>query len=211
MKLPWDKGDGRHDGAGSVPDLGASDEHGLGDLEPGDALSFWGEGNHVVQCVFECAEGIGRRRYLWRWLFLDDGSLVEHSADGRWRYTEHQVIPQGSALFSDLVGPGGILEQFEARVRSDTVGDDPVFVALRGRRYRVTSTGTVEITLRGQPPGLSPWRQFVPNAADNVYFSLVAADDESQGALGIWTGHVCLSFGKPIGETDVDGIYRRRR
>lgn len=208
MKLPWDK----HEGNGKAPEpyTPSTEDHDLGKLQPGDALALWGEGDKVVTCVFSCAEGIGARRYTWLWAFLDDGSLVEHSADGQWRYTEHQVVPQGSALYSDLVGPGGLLEQFEARVRNDTVGDDPVFVTLKDRRYRVTSTGTVEATRRGPAPGLGPWTQLLSNPDENVYFSLVAADDETQGALGLWTSHVCLSFGRPFEESDITGIYRHR-
>jgi hypothetical protein len=206
MKLPWDN-NARQNGPQRAGD--PLDDQSFAGVEPGDAVSVWGEGNRLVTCVFDCAEGIGERGYRWRWVFLDDGSLVEQSADGRWRYTEHEVVPQGSALYSDLVGPGGLLEQFEARVRNDTVGDDPVFIELRGRRHRVTSTGTVGATRRGEAPRLSPWQQFVPNPEENVYFSLVAADDESQGVLGLWTSHVCLSFGRPLAESDVDAIYRR--
>ena len=211
MKMPWDKDAARRNGPAGADALRAADEQELGDLEPGDALSFWGEGNRVVTCVFDCVEGLGEREYRWRWIFLDDGSLVEYSADGRWRYTEHEIVPQGSGRFSELVGPRGLLEQFEARVRDDTVGENPVIAELRGRRYRVTSTGTVAATLRGQPPRLGPWAQFVGNAERNVYFGRVAADEETEGVLGVWTSHVCLSFGRPIAETDVDGIYRRSR
>ena len=207
MKLPWDKSEHKN---GPPADAPAEDgEHSFATLQPGDAISFWGEGDKVVTCVFDCREGIGERSYTWRWIFLDDGSLLEHSPDGRWRYAEHQIIPQGSSLFSDLVGPGGMLEVFEARVRNDTVGDDPVFVELRERRYRVTSTGTVEAQRRGSAPGLGPWTQLLTNAEENIYFSLVAADDEENGVLGLWTSHVCLSFGKPVTDTDVTGIYPR--
>ena len=214
MKLPWDKDGARRNGHGRTGHdwhAGTTDDHNLGDLEPGDAITFWGEGNRVVTCVYECAEGIGEREYQWKWVFLDDGSLVEHSADGQWRYTEHQLVPQGSALFSDLVGPDGMLEQFEARVRVDTVGDDPLWVELKGQRYRVTSTGTVAPKRRGPSPSLAPWSQMVKNADGNVYFSCVAAEDESAGVLGLWTSHICLSFGRPIGLTDIDAVFRRPR
>jgi len=93
-------------------------------------------------------------------------------------------------------------------VRNDTVADDPVFIMLKDRRYRVTSTGTVAATRRGDPPGLAPWTQLLGNPEENVYFSLVAADDETQGVLGLWTSHVCLSYGRPLEESDITGIYR---
>jgi hypothetical protein len=168
MKLPWSEDPRRN---GSQPPAAAQDDRSIAGLAPGDAISFWGEGNRLVSSVFECAEGLGERP----------------------------------------VKSGGLLEQFEARVRNDSVGDNPVFVELRGRRYRATSTGTAEVKRRGEAPRLAPWDQFVADPNENVYFSLVAADDEAQGVLGIWTSHVCLSFGRPIAETDVDGVYRRRR
>jgi hypothetical protein len=214
MKLPWDRDgskSGGQNGPAGASDLRSLDVHDLGSLEPGDAITFWGEGNKIVKSVFDCSEPMGPRRYTWRWFFLDDGSLVEHSADGQWRYTEHEIVPQGSALFSDLTGTGGCLEQFEARVRSDTIGDDPVIAEIRGRRYRITSTGTVDVTRRGDPPRLSPWAHLVQNPEENIYFSLVAEDDEEQGVLGLWTSHVCLSFGRPIAQTDIDGVYRRTK
>ena len=214
MKLPWDKNAGRRNGHGEEGQdwsAGTTGDHNLGDLEPGDAITFWGEGDRVVTCVYECSEGIGEREYRWKWIFLDDGSLVEHSADGQWRYTEHQIVPQGSALFSDLVGPKGLLEQFEERVRTDTVGEDPVWVELKGQRYRATSTGTVAPKRRGRAPSLAPWVQIVKNAEGNVYFSFVGAEDESAGVLGLWTSHVCLSYGRPIGVTDIDGVFRKPR
>jgi hypothetical protein len=63
---------------------------------------------------------------------------------------------------------------------------------------------------KGDPPQLSPWTQFVRKAENNIYFSLVRGDDEESGVLGLWTSHICLSFGRPIGLTDIDAIYRKR-
>jgi hypothetical protein len=212
MKLPWDK-ESRNGHASNEPVdpmRGTLEDRNLGDLEPGDAIELWGEGNKVVTTVYECSEKIGIRDYVWRWSFLDDGSIVEASMDGQWRYAEHQIVPQGSALYSDLVGPKGLLEVFEARVRDDSVGDNPLFIELRGKRYRITATGTVAPKRRGAAPKLAPWAQFVNTADENVYFSFVAEDDEEDGVLGVWTTHVCLSFGRPLGETDVEAVYRKR-
>jgi hypothetical protein len=213
MKLPWGNQPARRNGQsqpGALPgDDARTGEPDISCVAPGDAISFWGEGNRLVSCVFDCSEGIGDRQYSWRWIFLDDGSLVEDSADGWWRYAEHEIIPQGSGRYADLVGSGGALEQFETRVRNDTVHDDPVIVELQGRRYRVTSTGTVQVVRRGDAPRLTPWQQFVADREDNVYFSLVAAEDEAAGVLGIWTSHICLSFGRPVPRSDVDGVFHR--
>gem|GEM_PF-4147396 len=30
---------------------------------------------------------------------MDDGSIVEASLDGQWRYAKHEIVPLGSALF----------------------------------------------------------------------------------------------------------------
>jgi len=73
---------------------------------------------------------------------VDDGSIVEASLDGQWRYAKHEIVPQGSALFSDLVGSQGLLAQFEARVRDDSVAGE--------RGWSVTPVTPVTTT---GPPG----------------------------------------------------------
>jgi len=93
MKLPWGTHDDKGNGKAPEPYTPSTEDHDLAHLRPGDGISIWGDEDHVVTCVFDCAEGIGARRYTWTWAFLDDGSIVEHSADGQWRYTEHQVLP----------------------------------------------------------------------------------------------------------------------
>jgi hypothetical protein len=210
MKFPWDPDTRRNGHSREDPLRGTSEDRNLADLEPGDAIDFWGEGHRIVTCVYECSERIGVREYAWRWTFLDDGSLIESSLDGQWRYTEHQIVPQGSPLYAQIVGTGGVLETFEARVRNDSIAENPVITPLRERSYRVTSTGTVAPKRRGEPPKLMPWTQFVRNPEENVYFSFVAEESEEDGVLGLWTSHVCLSFGKPIAESDIDGVYRKR-
>jgi hypothetical protein len=188
----------------------ASADRDLSTLEPGDAIAFWPDGDHVVVTVFQCEETVGAHTYRWRWMFLDDGSLLECSADGEWRYTEHELLPQGSKRYEELVGPGGALELFEARVRDSTADDEPVLVRLRGRDYSVASTGTVHAERRGAEPGLMPWTCFVSDPNENVYFGLADTSDQSQGAVGIWTTHVCVSFGGRLTDLDIDRVYRRQ-
>ena len=74
--MPWDRDAARRNGPAGADALRVTGEQDLGALEPGDALSFWGEGNHVVTCVYDCVEALGEREYRWRWFFLVDGSLV---------------------------------------------------------------------------------------------------------------------------------------
>ncbi|MBI3977099.1 MAG: hypothetical protein HY331_02830, partial [Chloroflexi bacterium] len=173
----------------------------IGLLSPGDIIQFWVEGTRIVSTVLNCQETIGARTYGWQWSFLDDGTLVEHSADGEWRYREHEVIPQGSSLYEELVAPDGLLVQFEERVRAGTSGRQPVFVHLRDRVYRIANTGTLIAQRSGAQPTIEPWQAFSPDPKENVYFGLVNTEDDEDGVLGIWTSHVCLSFGRPINPT----------
>lgn len=179
-------------------------------LEPGDAIIFWLKGSRIVQCVYDCSEVLNTGTTTWRWVFLDDGTLLEHSPDGDWLYTDHQIVNQGSALFEELLAQDGALMRFEERVRAQTAGRQPVYVMLKETRYRVTSTGTVAVRRKGTPPALLPWQGFSSNQ-DNVYFGLVNPDDEADGVLGIWTNHVCLSYGRALAPADIEAVYRKNR
>lgn len=181
----------------------------IGRLSPGDIVVFWLEGSRIVTTVFDCEETIGGRTTSWQWSFLDDGTLIEHSADGEWRYREHEIVAQGTALYEELVAPDGILVQFEERVRARVSGRQPVFVHLREKVYRVANTGTFIARRKGPPPPLEPWTAFSETPAENVYFGLVNVDDEDDAVLGIWTTHICLSFGSLLTPTDIDTVYRK--
>jgi len=68
------------------------DEERLDDLLPGDVLDFWMEDSMVIKTVFRCWETMDSGTVQWRWMFLDDGSLLEVSPDGIFRYKEHTVL-----------------------------------------------------------------------------------------------------------------------
>lgn len=180
-------------------------------LEPGDAILFWLKGSRIVSSIYDCSEVMEGQTTAWRWVFLDDGTMLEHSPDGDWLYTEHQVVNQGSPLYEELLAEDGALVRFEERVRAQSSGRQPVYVTLRDTRYRVTSTGTMAVRRKGDPPSLLPWQQFSSNPRDNVYFGMVNPDDDGQGVLGIWTGHVCLSYGRALEPTDIEAVYRKNR
>ncbi len=194
--------------------IGAGSDDGAAQLEslrPGDILDIWGEGHRVVSTVLACTETVAGRSYDWRWMFLDDGTLLEVSPDGTFRYREHRVVKQGTGLYEELTAQDGALVRFERRVREGTSGRRPVEIALEDRTYRVASTGTVAAVRVGEEPTLLPWRSFSEAADQNVYFGLVDVEDEDRVGLGLWTAHVCLSFGAPFDPSDVTGIFPRER
>jgi hypothetical protein len=183
----------------------------LRSLLPGDAVEFWGEATLLVSAVFRCREVVEGHAYEWRWLFLDDGSLVEVSPDGYFRYREHRVVKQGSSLYEELVAQDGALVRFEARVREGTSGRRPVHLALDEKQYTISSTGTFVADPLGEPPNLLPWCSLSHDPADNVYFSLYEDEQEENVVLGLWTTHVCLSFGTGFDPSDVAEVYPRGR
>jgi hypothetical protein len=180
----------------------------LDTLLPGDAIELWAEGNHIVATVFRCRELVDERPVQWCWLFLDDGSLVEISLDGHFRYTEHRTLNQGSGQYEEIVAQDGALVRFEERVREGTSGRRPVHVTIDDHTYRITSTGTVLAERLGPEPEPVSWRTFSLKPEENVYFGLVDEDDEDNVILGLWTAHVCLSMGQSFDPADVTQIFR---
>lgn len=191
---------------------GASEESPLQQLAtvmPGDVVDVWMEETYLVKTVYLCEEEVDGRTFEWKWIFLDDGSLVEVSPDGFFRYREHQIIKQGSSEYEAIVAQDGALVRFEARVREDDSGRHPVHVTVGGKQYRITSTGTVTARRLGDEPLLLPWQSLSNDAEQNVYFGMVLAADETNVALGLWTTHVCLSEGRPLEETNISAVYRK--
>ncbi len=193
---------GRPDSAGDLEQVSG--------LMPGDSLEIWGSGTLVVKTALICQETVDDETTTWHWLFLDDGSLLEASPDGYFRYDRHQVHKQGTSLFEELVAQDGALVRFEERVRAGQSGRRPVSVTIDGTEYRISSTGTVRIQRLGDDCPLVPWQTISKNPDDNVYFGLVSTLDESSVGLGLWTQHLSLSFGKELDETDVTAVYRQK-
>jgi hypothetical protein len=181
----------------------------LSTVMPGDVVDVWLEQTYLVKTVFLCEEEVGGRTYEWRWIFLDDGSLVEVSPDGYFRYRQHQILKQGSSDYEAIVAQDGALVRFEQHVREGDSGRRPVHVTAGGKQYRVTSTGTLTVRRLGDEPALMPWQEFSKDAKDNVYFGMVESADERNVAVGLWTTHVCLSVGLALEETNISAVYRK--
>ncbi len=174
---------------------------------PGDAVEIWMENTFIVRTVLLCSEVIDGALTEWRWMFLDDGSLVEASPDGFYRYTRHELVRQGSLLYEELAAQDGALVRFEQRVREGVAARRPVHVTLGGREYRIASTGTLRAERLGEEPELLPWKSFSDDPGKNVYFGLVTGEEEEAVALGLWTQHICISFGAPLDPARVSAVY----
>jgi hypothetical protein len=199
----------RANGANKDEPKSTEAEERLDSVLPGDVLEFWSEGTLVVQTVFHCKEEVDSRTVEWSWMFLDDGSLVEVSLDGLFRYRAHEIVKQGSALYEELVAQDGALVRFEEHVRAGTSGRRPVHVMIDEKQYQITSTGTLQAVRLGEAPTLIPWNTFSSKPDENVYFGMVEAENEDNVALGLWTAHICLSRGQAFERSDVTEIYRR--
>jgi len=189
-------------------------------LLPGDVVSFWDIGDHVVEAVLECREELNRRETMWRWNLLDEGNVLSASPEGNTFYSRTAVLTQASAEFETLTADpehGGVLKAFEARVRQGTAARNPSLFEFEGRVYRVVSTGIFGARSIGQPgmPNLPVWRDVNPtNPGENVYFELEPTvdgppDDPASEVLGIWTTHIALLFGRPLRPGDISSIYPR--
>jgi len=111
---------------------------------------------------------------------------------------------QGSEMFEQLVADDGVLKTFEARVREHGAAHGVTF-QLQDRVYSVQSTGTFVAKPVGGAPSQEVWRDLSPTAGENVYFKLSASEGEL--LLGIWTTHIALYQGRPLGEAEVLGLY----
>jgi len=190
-------------------------------LLPGDVVSLWDAGDHVVQSILDCREELNQRVTSWRWNLLDEGQMLEATPEGNTLYTRTVILHQDSPEFETLTSDpdqGGVLKAFEARVRQGIAARNPTLFEYEGRVFRVVSTGIFDAQPVGQPsyPNASVWRDINPsNPGDNVYFELEPTEDVAPGdqspteVLGIWTSHIALLFGRPMKNADVQTIYPR--
>lgn len=181
----------------------------LGNLDPGDALSFWDGGASLVETVVDCVEEVGARTTRWQWVILDDGRLLEIAPDGNSVFGAPEILLQGSLAFEQLTAGHGVLKAFEQRVREGVSASQPVHFQHGAANYEARSTGTFSAKVRGRPPTGEVWRDISSTATDNVYFEMESASGE--GALGIWTSHIAWYVGQPLREPDVAGIYPGRK
>lgn len=176
-------------------------------LRPGDAVAFGDGRNGLVVSTLECREEVGPRASTWLWSFLDDGKLLEAAQDGNVLYDAPTVAYQGDEVFQSFVAEaeqGGVLKLFEQRVRAGSSGSSPLTFEHAGLTFHMRSTGTFSAEARGKPL-TEVWRDSSPVAGDNVYFEAEAQSGEQ--LLGIWTSHIALLVGRPLGVTDIEGIY----
>ncbi len=189
-------------------------------LLPGDVVSLWDDGDHVVQAVLDCREELNGREYAWRWNLLDEGCMISAAPEGNVYYDRTVILHQDSAEFETLTADpeqGGVLKAFEARVRQGLAARNPTLFEFEGKVYRVISTGIFDARPVGQTgyPNMDVWRDINPSKpADNVYFELEPTEDvpESESGsevLGIWTTHIALLFGRILKGADIQSIYPR--
>lgn len=190
-------------------------------LLPGDVVSLWDVGDHVVESVLECREELNQRVTSWHWNLLDEGHVLEATPEGNTLYTRTVILHQDSAEFETLTSDpdqGGVLKAFEARVRQGIAARNPTLFEYEGRVFRVVSTGIFAAQPVGQAsyPNETVWRDInSSNPGDNVYFELEPTEDVPPGdqrpteVLGIWTSHIALLFGRPMKNADVQTIYPR--
>ncbi|MSQ26912.1 MAG: hypothetical protein EXR51_02070 [Dehalococcoidia bacterium] len=179
-------------------------------LQPGDLVEIWMEHSYLVSTVYRCRERLDGLVTEWRWIFLDDGSLIETSPDGYYLYRDHVMIKQGTPLYEEMAARDGALVRFEGRVQDGTVGRSPVHITIEEKEYRVASTGTLEFSKDGPGPALIPWQQLSTDPGANVYFGMVGVEDEDEVVLGLWVSHISLSFGKPLRPEQIANVFRNQ-
>jgi hypothetical protein len=174
---------------------------GFGPL-PGDTISLPSGDRGTVQTVYLCSEPSGDALTRWSWVVLADGRLLEVAPRGCALYDPPQVLTRGSGPFLELAAQDGALVRFEERVRAGTWEARPVRLTLAGRRWRLTSTGTVTSQRLGIEPA-SGWGQLGgrPPGESDVYFTVVGLSDAETLGLGLWATDIVLAFGRRLGDS----------
>jgi len=207
-------GSGATDGVAANGPVGARDglTSGMGfeALLPGDDLDLGSGDRARVEALFRCEERIGAMIFIWSWSALADGRLFEVAPRGCALYAPPTRLPRDGVPYLGLVAQDGLLVRFEQRVRAGTWTARPVHLTLEGRRWRVSSTGTMSARRLGDAPA-SCWGQLgMPTPAEEptVYFTLAAPDDPDTVGLGLWATDICLGFGRRLGQTPADAGIR---
>ena len=186
---------------------------------PGDTIAIPGEEPGHVESVYLCAESSGDEVTRWSWIVLADGRLLEVAPRGCAIYGAPVLLPRGTGRYLELVAQDGALVRFEERVRAGTWADRPVRLTLDGRRWRLTSTGTVAAQRLGPAP-TSAWSQLRhqhapgpaiagagvahverPTDEPDVYFTFVGLSDPTILGIGLWATDVLLAFGRRLGSS----------
>ena len=176
-------------------------------VDVGSALQVDGA-TRRVETALRCVEEVGGVPTRWRWLFLDDGSLLELAPRGAHRYDRHRPFDRAQPLYQQLVAQDGVLARFEARVRAGVAASEPTYVTVDRREYVVRATGTAAVESRaGAPLALAAWSALSDDPAQNVWFLLESLDGPT-AALGLWTRGLCLSLGQPAAWHPLDGPQR---
>jgi hypothetical protein len=181
-------------------------------LAPGDALILEDGRDFLVQSAIDCREELDGRVTEWRWLLLDDGSVLEVLRHALNLYDHEEVLYQGTPPYAMLTGPGdqdGLLRVFEARVRSGNIAAMPVQYEHDGVNLQIRSTGTFSATFNGVTDA-EVWSDVSANSGDNVYvkFEGSGAGGATLG-LAIWTTHIAFYTGQPLAHADIKGMYSR--
>jgi hypothetical protein len=176
-------------------------------LAPGDALILQDGRDFLVQSAVDCQEELEGRTSAWRWLLLDDRSVLEVLRHTMSLFSPPEILYQGTPPYALLTGQGeqdGLLRVFEARVRAGTIANMPVTYDHGGSTYQVRSTGIFSAHFTGMTDA-EVWSDMSENAADNVYFKLEGP--EGQSALGVWTTHIAFYTGAALVHADIKGMY----
>jgi hypothetical protein len=179
-------------------------------LGPGDALILEDGRDFLVQSAIDCREELEGRVSEWRWLLLDDGSVLEVLRHALNLYDHEEILYQGTPAFALLTGQGdqdGLLRVFEARVRSGNISSMPVLFEHDGKNLQIRSTGTFAASFNGVTDA-EVWADVSANSGDNVYVKLEGEDESSLG-VAIWTTHIALYTGRALAHADIKGMYSR--
>jgi hypothetical protein len=181
-------------------------------LGPGDALILEDGRDFLVQSAIDCREELEGRTTDWRWLLLDDGSVLEVLRHALNLYDHREIFYQGTPPYALLTGPGdqdGLLRVFEARVRSGNIAAMPVQYEHDGHQFQIRSTGTFSASFNGVSDA-EVWADVSANAGDNVYVKM-DGDGTSGVALGlaVWTTHIAFYTGRALTHADIKGMYSR--